>query len=130
MNEVICNGYLQKKVHYVKDSITGNYEYRFYLNVFSNRAESVSIIPFKCTGWLADEAYAKLEVGDYVEIVGELVRDNPQLMYVLVKELIYKKPKSRKQIHIKTSEFLQTFKPGEVIERLVKKGVGKSGTKK
>lgn len=129
MNEVICNGYLQRKVHYVKDKITGNYEYRFYLNVFSAKADGVSVIPFKCTGWLADEAYSKLQVGDYIEIIGELVREN-QIVYVLVKELVYKKPKSSRQVHIKTSEFLQTFQPSEVIERLVKKGVNNSGKKK
>ena len=83
-----------------------------------------------CSGWLADKCYAELQVGDYCEIVGELVRPSAQIMYVLVKELIYKKPKSRKQVHIKTSEFIQTFKTTEVLERLVKKGMTSNEKKK
>lgn len=125
MNFVICNGYLQKKSEYVKNDM-GQEEFRFFLNSYSYYYKEAYPIPFKIVGDKATECYAKVEVGDYIEVTGELVRPNKTSMYVVCKDVLIKKPKSKKEYYLKTTEFLEFYSPERLItkvnEKKAKKG--------
>lgn len=116
MNKVIINGYLQKKADYVKDEY-GKAEFRFFLNTYSYSFNESFPIPFKVAGDKATECWAKVSVGDYIEVVGEIVRPNPQSMYVMCQDIMCRKPKSKKEYYLKTTEFLEFYNPESVIEK-------------
>ena len=125
MNFVVCNGYIQKKTEFVRNDI-GQEEFRFFLNSYSYYFKEAYPIPFKIVGDKATECYAKLEEGDYLEVTGELIRPNKNSMYVMCKDISVRKPKSKKEFYIKTSEFLEFYNPQRIInhinEKKVKKG--------
>jgi hypothetical protein len=39
-------------------------------------------------------------------------------MYVLATNLVIQKPKSRRQVQIRTTDFLQAYQPAHVLQRL------------
>jgi hypothetical protein len=39
-------------------------------------------------------------------------------MYVFVQNLVVQKPKARRQAQIRTTDFLQTYQPAKVMQRL------------
>lgn len=127
MNQVIVSGYLQKKSEYVKNDL-GQYEFRFFINAYSYYYNESYPVPFKIIGDKATECYAKFEVGDYLEIVGEIIRPNPNAMYIMCKDISCKKPKSKKEFYVKTTEFLSFYSPECVIDRVYSKN-SKKGKK-
>lgn len=126
MNICVLSGFLQKKTQYLKNK-EGITEFRFFLNVYSPVEKSMSSLPIKCKGRLADECYSKLKVGYYLEVVGEMVRPSPQQVYAVAHTISFKTPSGEKVVHIRTTEFLEMFDTSKVIERLQ---VNKSGKKK
>ena len=85
-------------------------------------------IPLKVIGDKATECYAKFEVGDYIETEGEIIRPNPNSMYVLCGNIICRKPKSKKEYYVKTTDFLSFYSPESVIDRVYNKS-SKKGEK-
>ena len=118
MNTIAINGYVIEEGKYVNNTELDQFEYQFFLKVYSTLTNSVSAIPCKCVGWLADKAYSNIIKNSYVELVGEIVREKENKIYVLVTSMISKKPKGKRQYYIKTTEFLETYNPKNVIERL------------
>lgn len=118
MNVVCLMGYMAKETQYVEND--GQYEYRFYLKVNSTYSQSVSAIPCKCIGWLADRAYAQCSENSYMEILGEIVRDENSKVYVRVLNMITKKPRSRRQFYLSATEFIKAYNPYDVLERVEK----------
>lgn len=120
MNLVIASGYLQKKSEYVKNEL-GQDEYRFFLNAYSYYYNEAYPVPFKIIGDKATECYAKFETGDYLEVTGEIVRPNPKSMYIMCKDITCKKPKSKKEYYVKTTEFLEFYSPERIINQVKEK---------
>jgi hypothetical protein len=127
MNFVVCSGYIQKKTEYVKNDM-GQDEFRFFLNSYSYYFKEAYPIPFKIIGDKATECYAKFEVGDYLEVTGELIRPNKNSMYIMCKDISCKKPKSKKEYYIRTSEFLDFYNPERILTNLNEKN-SKKGKK-
>ena len=66
-----------------------------------------------------DYCYAELSEGCYIEVVGQLERiSKHHNMYVFVQNLVVQKPKARRQTQIRTTDFLQTYQPANVLKRL------------
>lgn len=126
MNICVLSGFLQKKTQYIKND-TGESEFRFFLNVYSPVEKTMNCLPILCKGKLADECYARLKVGYYLEVIGEMVRPSPQQVFAIAHTLSFKTPTGEKVVHIRTTEFLEMFDTSKVLERLQ---VDKSGKKK
>lgn len=99
----------------------GQNEYRFFISATSKQLNEVFAVPIKCLGQMASEVYAQVTEGDYVELVGELIRLAPDKCYVLAKEVLYKKPNSRTSYYIRSSEFLELYSPQKVLEKMTGK---------
>lgn len=117
MNNVTLSGYAYGKAKY-KLNPENNNECNFYIRCYSTYSKDSTLIPCKCEGWLADQAYAKLSENAYVEAYGELIRENSQKIYVKLLTLSVKKPKCRTQFYIRSTEFIEAYSPKSVIERL------------
>ena len=123
MNVVIINGHMAKETQYL--DCDGQYEFRFYLKVNSTYSQCVSAIPCKCIGWLADRAYAQCSENCYMEITGEIIRDENSKVFVKVLNMVVKKPRSRRQFYLSASEFIKAYSPQSVLERLEKENEDK-----
>ena len=120
MNSVIVSGYVLDKTIYrkCKDDPT-KMEYYFLVYSYEPFTRTNSKIPIRAYGAMADECYAHLSTNCYVEITGGLVRPNESTFYVQVKDIVYRRPKSKRIYHYTSTEFLDTFAPSKLIERLV-----------
>lgn len=97
----------------------GNRCFKFI--VVSTVPNSKKGIAIECKAFdaLCDYCYANLSEGCYVEIVGQIdrfSRNHP--MYIMVTSLTIQKPKARRQMQMRTTDFLQTYQPAKVIKRL------------
>ena len=118
MNVVVLIGYMAKETRYVE--VNGQYEFQFYLKVNSTYSNTVSAIPCKCIGWLADRTYANVSENTYMEITGEIIRDENSKVYVRVLNLVSKKPRGRRKFSISATEFIKAYNPYDVLERIDK----------
>jgi len=118
MNNVTINGYIYKNGSYTFNEEKGKFEYNFYLKVHNPILNEAQGIKCKAVGWLADECTSNMCENCYVEVIGSLANSKTGKTYVLVNSITYKKPKSKRQFYIKTTEFLEYFKPTSILERL------------
>lgn len=117
MNVVTINGYTKDKGKYsLNDGVS---EYLFIVNVVSPNKRTISPIPVKIEGHLADECQLKLNANDYVEITGELERDGNKV-YVLGFNMVHRASKDRTTYVMRSTQFLQTYAPAEIMERIEK----------
>lgn len=119
MNNVVISGFIAKESDYIKNE-AGITEYRFFVSTTNPNVEGASIIPCKTIGQLADKCQIEFGVGGYIELVGELVKPPNKNMFVLAHEIIFQKDKDRQRITIRSTEFMQIYKPTEIMKRLKK----------
>ena len=68
---------------------------------------------------MCDYCYAELSEGCYLEVIGQLDRHSKyHPLYVFVTNLVVQKPRSRRQMQIRTTDFLQTYQPAKVLQRI------------
>jgi RecJ-like exonuclease len=119
MNTVILNGHVGKDIYYGGDiDMKGQVVCKFYVATSNPTLEETSLVPCVCLDWLAQRCYAGISEGCYVEIIGELVKRRGKSLFVNVQSMVYKKPKSKKQYTIRSTEFLQTYKPANIMKQL------------
>lgn len=118
MNVVTINGYISSNGTYKVDE-DGESKYTFIVSVQSPLSNTTNQIPVMCVKLLADECQSRLNIEDYVEITGELER-NGNKVYVLASALIHKKSKARSEYVMRSTQFLQTYAPDEIMERIEK----------
>lgn len=119
MNVATINGYVRGKIYYGPDSdLAYRVICRFEVASTTPCNKGVSFIPVKCVDFLADKCMAELSEGCYVEIIGELVKVEGHSLYLHATSIIYKKPKERNQIMLRTTEFFQTYKPEQILKRI------------
>ena len=115
----VFSGYVENKYGFRKNN--NEYHFDFFVSV-ENDDGVARPVPFRCTGDMAIEVYSKLQVGYYVEITSKFVRIDRNTHYFVVKDLMYKAPKTSNQYYIKSSQLLEMFNPKNVIERLEESG--------
>jgi len=126
INTATISGYITKECDYI------NNEYRFFVGV-DNQDKSVSEIPVIAREPLASKCYADFDEGTYVELVGELVRQEGKKMYLRALWIDYSKGRERKTLEMSVDEFMQVFKPNNIIsnmKRLEKSNLNKEQRKK
>lgn len=93
--------------------------FRFSVISTTPNKKNAIIVDCKAFNEMCDYCYANLSEGCYVEVIGQLDRfSKNHAMYVLVTNLVVQKPKARRQMQIRTTDFLQTYQPAKVIKRL------------
>lgn len=120
MNVVAVNGY------YGNGNITttpnGRKCFKFFVVATTPNTKSATLIECRAYNELCDYCYAELSEGCYVEVLGQLDRYSKMHgMYVMVTNLVVQKPKSRRQVQIRTTDFLQAYQPAQVLKRLTDK---------
>lgn len=118
MNNVSISGRVLRKGLYKKSEESGKFEFRFYISSYTPSCDKVQRFPCYCEGWLADEAFSKICENCYVEVVGNLEVSTNGRVYVHCNSLVTKKPRSKREFYIRTTDFLQYYKPENVLERL------------
>lgn len=122
MNVVMISGYVLENDKAIYRKVEGSdiYEYYFLVYVHEPFTKTNSKIPVRASGDMANQCYASLCTDSYVEITGGLVRLNDdKSFYIQVKDLVYRRPKSKRVYQLTSSEFIETFAPSKLIERLV-----------
>lgn len=117
INITIINGYYARGATHIEPS--GRRCFKFV--VISTVPNSKKGIAIECKAFDAqgDYCYANLSEGCYVEVVGQIDRySKNHAMYVLVTSLTIQKPKARRQMQMRTTDFLQTYQPASVLKRL------------
>lgn len=120
MNYCVFNGYIESKFSYNKDE-NNKLKFDFFVSV-ENDDGIARPIPFRAYDEVANVLYSKLQVGYYVEITCKFYRKDNIKHYFVVKDLMYKVPKSSNQYYVKTSELLEMYNPKNVLEREKKNG--------
>lgn len=123
MNYCIFSGYIEQKYAFSKQE-DGTYRFDFFVSV-ENDDGIARPIPFRALGNSAIELYSKLQVGYYVEITCKYLRLNNVTNYFVVKDVMYKAPKTSTQYYVKASEILDMYNPKNVLERVKKNEDGK-----
>lgn len=119
MNTVILNGYVGKDIYYGGDiDMFNQIVCKFYVATTNPSLESTSLVPCVCLDWLANKCYAGICEGCYVEVIGEIVKRPRKSLFVQVQSMVYKKPKSKKQYSIRSTEFLQTYRPANIMKQI------------
>lgn len=118
MNYCIFSGYIETKYAFTKQE-DGTYRFDFFVSV-ENDDGIARPIPFRALGNNAIELYSKLQVGYYVEITCKYLRLNNVTNYFVVKDIMYKAPKTNRQYYVKASEVIDMFNPKNVLERVNK----------
>lgn len=118
MNYCVFSGYVENKYAYNKDE-NGNYKFDFFVSI-ENDDGIARPVPFRCYGQMASETYSKLQIGYYVEITCKFFRKDNVTHYFVVKDLMYKAPKTSRQYYVKSSELLEMYNPKNVLERIKK----------
>ena len=95
-------------------------EFGFSVAVVDYINNEIITLPILAIGDMATQIYAKICDNCYVEIVGYLSKTKQNKMYVLVKDIVVKEPKSKTQYFYSSKEFMEIFKPSSVIKNLVK----------
>lgn len=126
MNSVTISGYVLDKTIYRKcEDDPTKMEYYFLVYCYEPFTKTNSKIPVRAYGSLANECYAHLCTNCYVEVNGGLVRPNETSFYVQVKDIVYRRPRSKRTYQYTSTEFIETFAPSQLIERLVSGDDGK-----
>ena len=117
MNLTVINGYYASG--YLTKTPNGNKCFKFFVLVTIPHKKGSTTIECKAYNELCDYCYTELSEGCYVEVIGQLDRHSANHpMYVLVTNLVVQKPKSRRQLQMRTTDFLQTYQPAQVLKRL------------
>lgn len=116
MNVCVFSGYVELKAAYNQNK-DGRLKFDFYVSV-ENDDGIARTIPFRAYDDMATKVYANLQVGYYVEITSKYIRLDNVTNYFVVKDLMYKAPKTSNQYYIKSSELLEMFNPKKVLERM------------
>lgn len=116
MNYCILDGYIETKYAFTKQD-DGTYRFDFFVSV-ENDDGIARPVPFRALGNTAVELYSALQVGYYVQITSKYIRLNNVTSYFVVKDVMYKAPKSSRQYYIKASEIIDGYKPKNVLERM------------
>lgn len=119
MNSVTLSGYVLDKEIYRKSKEDDKYEYFFLLYCYEPFTKTHSKIPIRTSGTLATECYTNLTKNCYVEINGGLVKKDDGTFYVQAKDLVFRRPKGKRTYQYTSTEFIETFAPSKLIERLV-----------
>lgn len=115
MNYCVFNGYVENKYAYGIDD-KGRNKFDFFVSVESDDGIARPL-PFRCYDEIALELYTRLKVGYYVEITCKFQRLNNLTHYFVVKDLMYKAPKSENQYYVRASQLLEMFEPKNILEK-------------
>lgn len=121
MNIVMVNGYVLNKRKYKKNIEQNRMEFGFSVAVVDYINNEIITLPILAIGDMATQIYAKICDNCYVEIVGYLSKTKQNKMYVLVKDIVIKEPKSKTQYYYSSKEFMEIFKPSNIIKELISK---------
>lgn len=139
MNLVIITGHvldLKNFSRFKRSGEVGKTTYDFLVLTNGQISNSLNKIPIRAVDDQALICYANLTTNSYVEIVGELVRPTADKFYVHLRSITYKAPKTVRQYYIKSTDFIETYKPSKLIESMVtqeemnKKGLTRYGKSK
>lgn len=119
MNIVMVNGYVLNKRKYKKNIDQNRMEFGFSVAVVDYINNEIITLPILAIGQMATQIYAKICDNCYVEIVGYLSKTKQNKIYVLVKDIVVKEPKSKTQYFYSSKEFMEIFKPSNIIKDLV-----------
>lgn len=119
MNIVMVNGYVLNKRKYKKNIEQNRMEFGFSVAVVDYINNEIITLPILAIGQMATQIYAKICDNCYVEIVGYLSKTKQNKMYVLVKDIVVKEPKSKTQYFYSSKEFMEIFKPSNIIRDLI-----------
>ena len=119
MHIVMVNGYVLIKRKYKKNIEQNRMEFGFSVAVVDYINNEIITLPILAIGQMATQIYAKICDNCYVEIVGYLSKTKQNKMYVLVKDIVVKEPKSKTQYFYSSKEFMEIFKPSQIIKDLV-----------
>lgn len=120
MNIVMVNGYVTRNRKYRKNIEKNRMEFCFNVAVTDYVNCEVVSIPVLAIGEMAKHTYAKMCDDCYVEIVGYLSKTKENKIYILVKDIVIKEPKSKTQYYYSSKEFMEIFKPSSIINDIVK----------
>ena len=119
MNIVMVNGYVLQNRKYQKNIEKNRMEYCFNVAVTDYVNCEVISMPILAIGEMAKQTYAKICDECYVEIVGYLSKTKQNKIYILIKDIVIKEPKSKTQYYYSSKEFMEIFKPSSIIKDIV-----------
>lgn len=118
MNNISLTGRVLSKGQYKLNENTGEYEFRFHVSCYIPLVDQVKKIPCMCKGWLADESFSKMCENAYVEVEGCLDVSGNNKLYVLCNSVQIKRPRAKREFYIRSTDFLQYYKPNNILERI------------
>lgn len=121
MNIVMVNGYVLKNRKYKKNQELNRMELGFSIAITDYVNCEIVNMPVLAIGKMATEIYSKLCDDCYVEIVGYISKTKQGKIYILVKDIVIKEPKSKTQYYYSSKEFMEIFKPSNIIKELISK---------
>lgn len=121
MNIVMVNGYVLQNRKYKKNQELNRLELGFSIAITDYVNCEIVNMPVLAIDKMATEIYSKLCDDCYVEIVGYISKTKQGKIYILVKDIVIKEPKSKTQYYYSSKEFMEIFKPSNIIKELISK---------